>query len=439
MNLRFPLTASLTLLLAAALTACGGSPAEDEHGHGHAHDDAEATHDEGDQEQHGHGHDHGAEEEEAPKGPNGGRLHEQGDLAVELKIEEDGIPPRYVAWVTRNGEPVDPADASVEVQLERLGGQTDTHRLAPEDGRLVASSVVGEPHSFVVTLRAKVGGETAEWTYDSFEGRTTIDAKAAEEAGVSVAAVGGGAIAETLLAPGDVVVPPGRTARVAARFPGVVREVRVEVGDRVSAGQALAHVDSNASLSRYAVTSPIAGTVLERFAEPGALAGDAPLFVIADLDTLAADLALFGRDASRVRAGAIAQLRRVADGHTVNATVERVLPAADAGSQSLVARVAVPNDDGLWRPGMAVEARIVTAQAEVPLRLPLSAIQRFRDWQVAFLRIGDTYEIRPLELGRSDGEWIEVKDGLKAGDEIVVEQSFLIKADIEKSGASHDH
>lgn len=344
-----------------------------------------------------------------------------------------------MAWVTRNGEPVDPAAASVEVQLERLGGRTDTHRLAPEDGRFVANSVVGEPHSFVVTLRAAVGDESAEWRYDSFEGRTTIDAKAAEEAGVRVAAVGGGAIAETVLAPGEVIVPPGRTARVAARFPGVAREVHAEVGDRVGAGQALAHVDSNASLSRYAVTSPIAGTVLERFAEPGALAGEEPLFVVADLDTLAADLALFGSDASRVRAGAIAQLRRVVDGHTVNATVERVLPAADAGSQSLVARVAVPNDDDLWRPGMAVEARIVTARADVPLRLPLASLQRFRDWQVAFIRINDTYEIRPLELGRSDGEWIEVREGLEAGDEVVVEQSFLIKADIEKSGASHDH
>lgn len=428
MTTRYAVSLVLTLLMTAALAGCGDKAASDEHGHAHeasGHDD--------------HGHGHGSEEDEVPKGPNGGRLHEAGDLAIELKIEEDGMPPRYVAWVTRDGEALDLAQAKVEVQLERLGGQIDRHRLAPEDGRLVANSVVGEPHSFVVTLRATVGGETAEWTYDSFEGRTTIDAEAAEEAGVLVATVRGGAIAETLQAAGNVAVPPGRSARVAARFPGVVRDVRVEVGDRVSAGQALAAVESNASLSRYAVTSPIAGTVLERSAESGALAGEEPLFVIADLNTLAADLALFGSDAARVQSGAAVQLRRVADGYTVQASVERVLPAADAHSQSLVARVVVPNADGLWRPGMAVEARVVTAQAEVPLRLPLAAVQRFRDWQVAFLRIGDTYEIRPLELGRSDGDWIEVKDGLKAGDEVVVEQSYLIKADIEKSGASHDH
>jgi cobalt-zinc-cadmium efflux system membrane fusion protein len=244
---------------------------------------------------------------------------------------------------------------------------------------------------------------------------------------------------ESVRAQGSVAVLPGRQARVVARFPGVVRELRAAVGDTVAAGRTLATVDSNASLSRYAVTSPIAGTVLERAAEVGALAGDAPLFVVADLSTVAVDLAVFGADAARVRAGRPVRLRRIADGAGADAVVEQVLPAADAASQSLVARLRVANADGLWRPGMAVEAQVEVAREDVPLRLPLSAIQRFRDWQVAFIRIGDTFEIRPLALGRSDGEHVEVRDGLAPGDEVVVEQSFLVKADIEKSGASHDH
>ena len=58
---------------------------------------------------------------------------------------------------------------------------------------------------------------------------------------------------------------------------------------------------------------------------------------------------------------------------------------------------------------------------------------------MVFVRFGDDYEIRPLELGRRDGVNVEVLGGLKAGDPVVVEQSYLVKADIEKSGASHDH
>jgi cobalt-zinc-cadmium efflux system membrane fusion protein len=44
-----------------------------------------------------------------------------------------------------------------------------------------------------------------------------------------------------------------------------------------------------------------------------------------------------------------------------------------------------------------------------------------------------------LELGRVAGEWVEVLDGLKVGAEYVSENSYIIKADIEKSGAVHDH
>ena len=44
-----------------------------------------------------------------------------------------------------------------------------------------------------------------------------------------------------------------------------------------------------------------------------------------------------------------------------------------------------------------------------------------------------------LELGRQDKEWVEVLGGLKSGTEYVSENSFLLKADVEKSGASHDH
>ena len=82
---------------------------------------------------------------------------------------------------------------------------------------------------------------------------------------------------------------------------------------------------------------------------------------------------------------------------------------------------------------------MLTGGGEVPLAVRASALQRFRDFTVVFARVGDTYEVRMLELGRSDGAYVEVLGGLKPGTEYVTAQSYLIKADIEKSGASHDH
>jgi len=75
----------------------------------------------------------------------------------------------------------------------------------------------------------------------------------------------------------------------------------------------------------------------------------------------------------------------------------------------------------------------------VPVAVSAEAIQTVRDWTVVFGRYGENFEARPVELGRSDGKFTEVINGLNAGEQYAAKNSFLIKADVGKSGASHDH
>jgi cobalt-zinc-cadmium efflux system membrane fusion protein len=77
--------------------------------------------------------------------------------------------------------------------------------------------------------------------------------------------------------------------------------------------------------------------------------------------------------------------------------------------------------------------------ADVALAVRTEALQTFRDFSVVFAQVGETYEVRMLELGRRDARHAEVLGGLKPGTRYVTANSFLVKADIEKSGASHDH
>ncbi len=408
----------LILGLALALVACGArTGADDEHGHGHD----EHT------------------ETEVEKGAHNGRLLREGNLIVELAIFEDGVPPEYRAWLYRDGKPLPPDAGSLEVVLARLGGVTDTHRFTARGDHLVGSGVVYEPHSFDVEVRAQVDGQSARWTYESYEGRTRIAADIATQAGIRVAAAGPGVIRDEHELQGLLTPIEGRHARLAARFPGPIRSITVGVGDAVRQGQALATVESNVSLAPYTITSPIDGVVLARSATVGEVAGESPLFEIADLSALWVDVHLFGGDAQHIVAGLPIEVTRLSDGVSASTTLDRVLPATATASQSTVGRARIDNADGRWRPGAAVRARVTVAEHAVPLAVPLAALQRFRDWDVVFVRVGDDYEIRPLELGRRDGVHVEVLEGLKAGDEIVVEQSYLVKADIEKSGASHDH
>jgi cobalt-zinc-cadmium efflux system membrane fusion protein len=114
-------------------------------------------------------------------------------------------------------------------------------------------------------------------------------------------------------------------------------------------------------------------------------------------------------------------------------------PVSSSLSQSTTARIFLDNPKGIWQPGMAVTGEVVVAEEKVPLAVRNSALQTFRDFDVVFARVDDTYEVRMLELGRADREHTEVLSGLARGTEYVVKNSYLIKADVSKSGASHDH
>ena len=82
---------------------------------------------------------------------------------------------------------------------------------------------------------------------------------------------------------------------------------------------------------------------------------------------------------------------------------------------------------------------LLAAGAIGVLAVPEEAIQTFRDWQVVFVRYGDWFEARPLELGRTDNGWVEVLSGLKPGERYAATNSYAIKAEIGKLGATHDH
>ena len=58
---------------------------------------------------------------------------------------------------------------------------------------------------------------------------------------------------------------------------------------------------------------------------------------------------------------------------------------------------------------------------------------------VVFIQSGDAYEARAVTLGMTDGQYVEIVDGLRPGVRYVAENSYLIKADLEKASAAHNH
>jgi cobalt-zinc-cadmium efflux system membrane fusion protein len=257
--------------------------------------------------------------------------------------------------------------------------------------------------------------------------------------GIHTDVVGPAVLIETRTLTGRVQTNPNRLARVRPRFPGMVKAIHRELGDAVSAGDVLATVQSNESLQDYAVEAPIDGLIIKRDIQLGEASGDQPLFVIADLSDVWVELDVFVRDLDHIRKGMPVTIETLDERYQTVAKIDWVSPLTAHASQSVRARVVVSNAEGRLRPGQFVRGRVTVAEAEVPLAIRPSALQRFRDFQVVFARFDDVYEVRMLDLGRRNRDWAEVLGGIEAGTHYVTENSYLIKADIEKAGAGHDH
>ncbi len=430
---KYNLTLSLAaLLMAGIVTACGASSATQTEAAGHTEEDGHS------EEEAGHGDEHGAEEGEPEEGPHGGRLLEEGAFALEVTIFETGVEPEYRVYPTLEGKPVDPSTVKLEVTLSRLSGKKDVFQFMPEAEYLKGNGVVAEPHSFDVAVSASHAGQSYKWAYESYEGRTTIADSVATDAGVQIEPAGPALIRERVELSGTVQLTPSATADVRAVYPGRVLRVTKTVGDTVRKGDTLAEVENSSSLQSYSVRAPISGTVLERRTNAGDVAASEPLFVIGDIGAAQAELHVFPKDAGLIKRGQNVAVQLAGGDLIVEGKIDSFLPLAEAGTQSLIARVVLPRDAG-FAPGMRVTAAVDTSETQVPLAVRESGLQRFRDFTVVFAKYGETYEVRMLELGRSDGEFVEVLGGIDPGENYVTANSFLIKADIDKSGASHDH
>lgn len=373
------------------------------------------------------------------RGPHNGRMLRDGDFAIELTVFEDGVPPEYRLYAFRDGKALDPRQVDARVMIARLDGEKTAFTFSAQEDYLRGSGVLVEPHSFDVVVVATSAGKKHRWAFPSYEGRVTIADEAARAAGIATEAVGPQQVGDTVEIIGRVELDPTGSAEVGAKYPGPVVSVHRNVGDRVGRGALLARVESSNSLQTYSVFAPIGGVITQRNTNVGDIADGQPLFVISDPSRTVATFPIFPRDIERIRPGQTVQIRGLEGERTQGSTIRDFLPLAEVTSQAVTARASLPNRDGFWRPGMAVRGLVSVDQRTVPLAVRTDAIQQFRDFRVVFAKIGQTYEVRMLKLGREGPEWTEVLSGIKPGTVYAATNSYVIKADIEKSGASHDH
>jgi cobalt-zinc-cadmium efflux system membrane fusion protein len=197
-----------------------------------------------------------------------------------------------------------------------------------------------------------------------------------------------------------------------------------------------------ATSSTFVLRSPAAGAVIERSAVVGQMLDPAaPAFRIGDLSTLWLTVHAFERDAVRIQQGVEASLYFPAlPGQDFKGTVTVVGHQVERESRTVPIRIDVKNRNNLLRPGMSATATLpVGATGASILTVPVASVQRVRnDWCVFLPKDADHFEIRRIGRGRDLAGEVEVLSGLRAGELIVVDGAFLLKAQAEKGAGDHD-
>jgi cobalt-zinc-cadmium efflux system membrane fusion protein len=227
-----------------------------------------------------------------------------------------------------------------------------------------------------------------------------------------------------------------------------VQSARAEVRASQASLKALGSAGSEATDSpQYVLRSPVRGVVIERAAVRGQMADPAkPLFRVGDLSTVWLNVHAFERDAVRVKTGTVARVVFPAlPGRTFTGNVTLVGREVESESRTIPVRIEIANRDGMLRPGMSATAFMVVGQGDAKvLSVPAPALQRIQERWIVFVPADEegAFDMREVGRGRDLGGEVEILTGLKAGESIVLEGAFMLKAQAEKArggGEEHEH
>ncbi|MEN8259911.1 MAG: efflux RND transporter periplasmic adaptor subunit [Pseudomonadota bacterium] len=194
------------------------------------------------------------------------------------------------------------------------------------------------------------------------------------------------------------------------------------------------------AFSGYELRAPLDGTIVEKHAVSGeAVQADTTVFVIADLSGVWVEFSVPAKDLNQVRLGQKVRVKNAALGLKAEAPVTYLGSLLGEQTRSAPAHAHLSNPEGQWRAGLFLTVEVLWEETVVPVAVAVEGLQTWRGYNVVFAQYGDQFEVRPLELGRRDKDWVEVVKGLSVGERYAARNSFVLKAELGKAGATHDH
>ncbi|WP_395027536.1 efflux RND transporter periplasmic adaptor subunit [Comamonas odontotermitis] len=193
--------------------------------------------------------------------------------------------------------------------------------------------------------------------------------------------------------------------------------------------------------SRYELRAPLAGVVVEKHLTVGeSVAENTASFTISDMSSVWAEMNVSAPQLPFVRVGSPVTVRATAFDSSAEGHVAYVGALIGEQTRTAPARIALANPQGVWRPGLFVDVKVLAEESQVPIAVDAKAIQQPDGKEsVVFVPTDDGYKAQVVQVGRSDGRLVEIKSGLKAGQAYVRDGSFMLKAEMGKASAEHAH
>lgn len=203
--------------------------------------------------------------------------------------------------------------------------------------------------------------------------------------------------------------------------------------------------NTDRDLSLYELRAPAKGVVIKKSVALGdVLEMSTPSFSIANLSQVWVNLSVYQKDLPFIQQGQkiniSSQFNTAGVKTDLLSTISWLSPFLDERTRSATARVIINNTHGNWRPGMFVSGKVNTSTAHATIVIPLSALQTIEGQTIVFVQHEEgEFEPQPVLLGKKDQKQVEILQGLTTGQTYVSENTFMLKAQLQKSSFGHGH
>ena len=426
-----------------------GHAEHDEKGHAEHGEKGHAERGEKGHDEHGEkGHDEHGEKGHDEHGEKGHDEHGEKGHVEEEEGHEEGVvelTPEAAARVTITTAPVEERDLAGELATTAEVGFDQDHLVH------VSPRLPGRVHEVKVTLGQMVKAGDVIAVIDSTElGRAKADylqARARQTLAAENLAREEKLVAQQISAQRDVATARADASEARSALYAATQALQLY---GLSSRDIGAIRQGQADAALYPVRTPMDGKVVEKHANRGELVqSEERMFIVADLSRVWVSIDLYERDLARVHVDDLADIRVDAfPDRTFRGRISYVGDQIDLGTRTAQARIEVENKDGALRPGMFARVRLTDPHAAPApdrpksLVVPASAVQRAGEGFLAFVKTGERrYERRTLRIGRRTSDYVEVVEGVRAGEPVVTQGTFILKSEAAKEsmGGGHSH